>query len=103
MRSSTAVLMAFLTNNDAFGKLEMTEGVLGALSGDNLGISEVDVNRYWQQIQKESMVDPVKDMESGGDAMAVNLPTTASLVGGGGEAEEQAAQAAAAPQAQQLA
>mmetsp|Transcript_98228 Transcript_98228/g.174018 ORF Transcript_98228/g.174018 Transcript_98228/m.174018 type:complete len:765 (-) Transcript_98228:73-2367(-) len=45
-------------SSDLFAKLTMMDGVLerGAAT-DALGINDMDVHRYWEQIQKESMID----------------------------------------------
>lgn len=51
-------------SSDLFEKLTSMDGNLDRVAGtDMLGINDIDVNRYWEQIQKESMVDaqPVKE------------------------------------------
>lgn len=47
-------------NSEAFSKLAMADGALdGGIPGgpDDLGVSDVDVHKYWEQIQRESMAD----------------------------------------------
>jgi len=95
-------------SNDMFNKLTLAEVALkeGALDqplvlpGDNLGISNIDVNRYWEQIQKESAVEVLKDAGGAGDSGAGDSGALPSEVPEGtanaGAADPQ--QAAGAPQ-----
>lgn len=84
-------------SNDLFNKLSLAEGQLEQpvlVPGDNLGISDIDVNRYWEQIQKESgMAAKDAELGTGTDAAATGQE--------GGDSQAAAAQQAA-PQPAQL-
>jgi len=82
-------------NTEKFRKLSMMEGALDKQLGvpgfENLGINDTDVQRYWEQIQKGSMMSPPK--EASGEVFAQQQFMPAERTGDGTEAisAEQAA------------
>mmetsp|Transcript_79743 Transcript_79743/g.154129 ORF Transcript_79743/g.154129 Transcript_79743/m.154129 type:complete len:838 (+) Transcript_79743:77-2590(+) len=101
-------------SSDAFSKLAPVDGDIKKqldACNDALGINDIDVNLYWEQIQKESMLDsrppeqappvdlPAPDVHGSLHGSSTTAPSTADVTGdhaGGGVA---AAAAQAAPQA----
>jgi serine/threonine protein kinase len=60
-------------NNESFNKLALAEGATdrqNPLSAENLGIDEVGVARYWEQIQKESIPEATAGGEAAGGEAA---------------------------------
>lgn len=79
-------------SSDLFAKLTLMDGVMDRSAGtEALGINDMDVHRYWEQIQKESMIDdkPAKE-ETTKESTQAAAPAAAT------EASADANQAAAA-------
>jgi serine/threonine protein kinase len=80
-------------SKDAFSKLASAEGALDRNAiGDNLGINEIDVQRYWEQIQKESGMADIPPADDA--AAAAGAGTEAQDVPADAPAEAQQLQAA---------